>query len=190
MYGLFSSFPSRYLGYGQEFGKDFRILVVDVGGTNISPLIPPQYPPLPDTQYTSYLAISCFQETPTTCALTPIQAIVFCTNTIPIEANQVSTPVVYQNNQVIGFNGVNAATASILTDLISDSGLYQPNLVYSPSAEFRMISLYGNAPLSNIDVSVFYRLRNGSLVPFRLCSGGSLTLKLGFISKKSRGYGR
>ena len=185
LFGLFSSFPSRYLGYGQPFGKDFRILVVDVGGTNISPLIPPQAPPqLPATQYFSYLAIACFQETSTTCNITPIQAIVFCTNTLPVEPNQVSTPIVYSNNSTTGF-GSNAATANILTDLISDTGLYQPNLVYTPTSSYRLLTMRGNAPLNNIDISVFYRLRNGSLTPFRLQSGGSLSMKLAFLSKRS-----
>ena len=188
MFGLFSSFPSRYLGYGQEFGKDFRILVVDVGGTNISPLIPPQAPPVaPETKYDSYLASACFQETSTTCSLTPIQGIVFCSTTFPVAANQVSTPLVYQNNQLLGYSGNNAATASIVTDLISDTGLYQPNLVYMPSSQYRLIHMYGNSPLSNIDISVFYRLRNGSLVPFRLQSGGTLTLKAAFLKKSAYG---
>lgn len=186
LFGLFSSFPSRYLGYGQPYGKDFRILIVDVGGTNISPLIPPQAPPVPPAVYDSYLAIATYQETSTTSALTPIQGIVFTTNTIPVEANQVSTPVVLQNNQQLGFSGNNAATANILTDLISDSGLYQPNLVYTPTAEYRRLTLYGNAPLTNVDISVFYRLRNGSLVPFRLQSGGSLTMKLAFLRKNAK----
>ena len=186
LYGLFSSFPSRYMGYGRPFGKDFRILVVDVGGTNISPLIPPQAPPAEGEVYFSYLAVATFQETSTTCNITPIQAIVFCTSTMPVTPNQVSTPLVYQNNSTVGFMGSNAATANILTDLISDTGLYQPNLTYVPSAEYRLISLHGNAPMNTIDISVFYRLRNGSLVPFRLCSGGSLTMKAGFISKKSK----
>ncbi len=186
LFGLFNTFPARYLGYGTPFGKDFRILIVDVGGTNISPLIPAQAAPIPPAVYTSYLAIACFQEQSTCANITPIQGIVFCTNTIPVEANQVSTPVVLSNNQQLTLVGNNSATANILTDLISDSGIYSPNLSYVPSAEYRLLTLYGNAPLSTIDITVFYRLRNGSLVPFRLQSGGTLTLKLGFISKKSR----
>jgi diketogulonate reductase-like aldo/keto reductase len=192
LYGLFSSFPARYLGYGQPFGKDFRILVTDIGGTNISPLIPPQVapPPLPAPQvFVNYLAIATFQETSTTSAITPIQAIVFTSTTLPVQASQVSTPVVLQNNQQLGFAGNNAASANIITDLISDTGIYQPNLVYLPSSQYRLVTLYGNSPLSNLDISVFYRLRNGSLVPFRLQSGGTLSMKISFL-KKATYYGK
>jgi hypothetical protein len=184
LFGLFGSFPSRYLGYGQLYGKDFRILITDVGGTNISPLYPPQIV-IPPASQVSYFAIATYQETSTTSAITPIQAIVFTSTTLPIQANQVSTPVVLQNNQQLGFIGNNAASANIITDIISDTGVYIPNLVYQPSAQYRLITLYGNAPLSNLDISVFFRLRNGSLIPFKLQSGGSLTMKLAFIKKNS-----
>lgn len=190
LFGLFGSFPSRYLGYGQPFGQDHRILIVDIGGTNISPLIPPQAPPVfPATEYFNYLAVATFQETSTTSSITPIQAIVFTSTTLPVQASQVSTPVVLQNNQQLGFAGNNAATANIITDLISDTGIYQPNLVYQPSSQYRLITLYGNSPLSNLDISVFYRLRNGSLVPFKLQSGGTLSMKISFL-KKSAYYGK
>lgn len=189
LFGLFGSFPSRYLGYGQPFGQDHRILIVDIGGTNVSPLIPPQAPPVPPAEYFNYLAIATFQETSTTSSITPIQAIVFTSTTLPVQASQVSTPVVLQNNQQLGFFGNNAASANIITDLISDTGIYQPNLVYQPSSQYRLITLYGNSPLSNLDISVFYRLRNGSLVPFKLQSGGTLSMKISFL-KKSAYYGK
>ena len=185
LYGLFGSFPSRYLGYGQPNGKDFRILITDIGGANVLKLIPPQLPPVAPAVIITYFAIATFQETSTTSAITPIQGIVFTSNTLPIQPNQVSTPVNLQNNLQLGFVGNNAASANIITDLISDSGLYTPNLVYQPSAQYRLVTLYGNAPLTNLDISVFYRLRNGSLVPFRLQSGGTLSMKIAFLKKSS-----
>lgn len=180
MYGLFSSFPARYLGAGSLLGADYRILIVDIGGTNNQVIIPPQ-PAVPGG--IEYNAILVYQETSTCASITPILAIVFCSNTLPVEANIISTPLVYNNNQLLIFAGNNAATANIITDLVSDSGVYTPNLVYQPQSEYRRINLYGNSPLSNLDLSVFYRLRNGSLIPFRLQSGGSITMKILFQKK-------
>ena len=186
MYGLFSSFPARYLGNGTPFGCDYRILIVDVGGVNSQAIIPPQPEPAEGGSYISYMAITCFQETSTTANISPITSLVFTTNTLPIQTNQISTPLVYNNNQIINYAGNNSATANIITDLVSDTGTYSPNLVYTPSAEYRLITMYGNAPLINLDISIFYKIRNGSLVPFRLQSGGSVTMKLSFLKKSSR----
>jgi len=180
LFTLFSSFPARYLGYGQPFGSDYRILVINVGGTNIQTLIPPQ-PAVPGN--VSYEAINVYQESSTTASISPILGIVFTTNTLPILANQISTPLVYNNNQILDYAGNNSATANIVTDLVSDSGTYSPNLVYTPSAEFRRITMFGNSPLVNLDLNIFYKLRNGSLQPFRLQSGGSVTMKILFEKK-------
>lgn len=180
LYGLLSSFPARYLGNGSLLGQDYRILIVDIGGTNNQVIIPPQ-PAVPGG--VEYTAILVYQETSTASSITPILAIVFTSNTIPVEANIVSTPLVYNNNQLLTFSGNNAATANIITDLVSDSGIYTPNLVYNPTAQYRLIPLYGNSPLSNLDISIFYRIRSGALVPFRLASGASMSMKILFTKK-------
>jgi len=173
LFSLFSSTPAVFFGYNQPFGAEWRIGVVNVGSTNLQIIVPPA----PGVQYDS---IQVFQEQSTTSSLSPILAIVFCSSTLPIESNQVSTPVFLNNNQQLGQVGNNAATAPIITDLISDTGTYAPNIVYTPTAQYRYITLYGNAPLTNLDLQIYYRLRNGSLVPFTLESGGSVTVKFLF----------
>jgi len=87
------------------------------------------------------------------------------------------------DTQQIGFQGNNANIANIITDLVSETGAYRPSLVYTPNAQYRLVTLNGNRPLTNLDVQIFYRLRNSELVPFRLASGGSVTLKIAFLKK-------
>lgn len=176
LFSLFSSTPAVFFGYDQIQGTDWRIGVINVGDTNLQILVNPSG--------TSYDTIQVFQEQSTTASLSPILAIVFTSSTLPIESNQVSTPVYFNNNQQLGLVGNNAATAPIITDLISDTGTYCPNIVYTPTAQYRYITLYGNAPLTNLDLQIYYRLRSGSLVPFTLQSGGSVTLKFLFEKKK------
>ena len=185
LFGLFSTFSATILGYGTAYGEDVRLSVIDQGGTNVQLLIPQQATPVPPATYTTYLAIGIYQETSTTASLTPITAFVITSTTIPVEQTQVSTPILLNDNVNLVQTTNNSATAPIITDFVSNTGDYQPNLVYTPKAQYRLLTLYGNAPLHNLDLQVYYRLRDGSLVPFYLQSGGSLTCKLAFLKKSA-----
>jgi hypothetical protein len=177
LYALFSSFPARYLGYNVLSGQNYALLIANVGSTNLQTIVP-EAPAL------QYNAIVFNQEWSTTSSWTPITALVFTSNTLPVQPSQVSQPLVYNNGVLTNGGGNNAAVNNIITDITSDSGLYAPNLVYVPQAQYRYITLYGNQPLSNLDISIYYRLKNGELIPFRLQSGGCVTMKIVF-SKKS-----
>ena len=176
LYSLFSSFPARYNGYNVLLGENFPLLIANVGNTNLQTII--------TESGSQYNAIVFNQEWSTTASWTPITALVFTSNTLPIQPSQVSQPLVYNNGVLQNSGGSNSAVSNIITDIVSDSGLYSPNLVYIPQAQYRYITLYGNQPLYNIDISIFYRLKTGELIPFRLQSGGSVTMKILF---KKRG---
>lgn len=185
LFGLFSTFPATILGYGQPNGKDIRLSMYSAGGTNTQAIIPPQATPVAPATYTTYLAISLYQESSTTANLSPITAFVITSSTIPIEQSQVSTPILLSNNVNLLQQTNNSATAPIVTDLVINDGEYSPNIVYRPTAQYRLSTMYGNAPLHNIDFQIYYRLRDSSLVPFILQSGGSVTLKLAFLKKSA-----
>lgn len=193
LFYLFQSFPATIFGYSVLGGNEnFQISVINEGGLNTSLITPPIYDTMgggspTDPKPLSVPYISVYQETSTISSLSPITAIVFTSNTMPITPNQVSTPLVLSDTQQVGFQGNNANIANIITDLVSDTGAYRPSLVYTPSAQYRLVTLNGNRPLFNLDVEIFYRLRNSELVPFRLASGGSVTLKIAFLKKDSDG---
>jgi hypothetical protein len=183
LYSLFSSFPARYFGYNVANGENFGLLIANVGATNLQTI-------LPEAPATQYEAIVFNQEWTTTSSWSPITALVFTSNTLPVQASQVSQPLIYNNGLVVNSGGNNGAVSNIITDIVSDSGLYSPNLVYIPQAQYRYITLYGNQPLSNLDISVYFRLKTGELIPFRLQSGGCITMKLAFIKKESLGLNK
>jgi hypothetical protein len=186
LFSLFNSFPAIYLGYNVTNGKNYKIPFVDIGGTNCVNIIPPgQAVPVPPATYNTYRAIIWTQEQSTTASWSPILSVVFTSNTLPIEGNQVSTPVVFNENQNIALAGNNADFSNILTDIVSESGNYRPNLVYNPSAEYRRISLKGNRPLYSIDLNIYYKILTGELVPLRLFSGESVTMKICFEKIKT-----
>jgi len=184
LFSLFESFPARYLGYQltplNVQGRNFQLLPFNKGATNLQLITPVNGDP-------AWTAICLYQECSTTSAWTPIQSLVFISNTLPINPNQVSTPLIFNNGSQISLGGNNSAIANIITDLVSDTGSYRPNLVYTPTAQYRYITLYGNRPLFNIDLEIFYRLRTGQLIPFRLQSGGTVTVKIAFIKKDTCG---
>jgi hypothetical protein len=180
LYGLFSSFPARYFGFNVTNGENYALLPANVGSTNLITILPEA----PATQYT---AIIFNQEWSTTASWTPITALVFTSNTLPVQPSQVSQPLVYNNGVLVNSGGNNGAVSNVITDIVSDTGLYAPNLVYLPQAQYRYITLYGNQPLSNLDISIYYRLKTGELIPFRLQSGGCVTMKLAFIKRSSIG---
>ena len=182
LYGLFPSFPTEYLGYKPSLnGKNFRFDPVNFGGIDNGTITPFPVPtaPIPST----WTSVQVYQEYSTIANFSPIVGLVFTSNTLPIQPNQVSTPVVYNNAQELVLGGTNSDFANVITDLVSDTGQYKPNLVYNPTSEYRLITLYGNRPLSNIDIQVFWRDKFGKLNPFRLASGEAITIKVAFLKK-------
>jgi hypothetical protein len=185
-FNLFNSFVARYLGYqGITSGRQYQLELTNTGGLNLTTLtVPNTFPTV--TWEGFYMS----QEYPTVENWSPILALVFVSNTLPIQPNNVSTPVVYNNNEQIVLGGNNADTANIVTDLVSDTGNYRPALVYLPQAQYRYVTLYGNRPLYNLDLSIFYRTKTGQLIPFTLNSGSAVTVKFAFIKKTSLGIAK
>lgn len=182
LYGLFPSFPTKYLGYSPSLnGKNFLFEPFNIGGLDTMTITPKPVPPAPYPA--TWDAVAVYQEYSTIANFSPIVGLVFTSNTLPIQPNQVSTPLVFNNDQQIVLGGTNSDFANIITDLVSDTGQYKPNLVYNPTSEYRLITLYGNRPLSNIDISVFWRDKFGRLNPFRLGSGEAITIKVAFLKK-------
>lgn len=184
LYSLFNSFPAEYLGYANVVnGKNFQLVSANVGAVNLLTITPVQPTPVPPATYITYRAIALYQEKSTIVNWSPITAIVFTSNTLPIQSNQVSTPVIYDDAQQVVFGGNNANIANIITDMVTDDGSYRPNVVYVPRAEYRLITLYGNRPLYNVDLSIFWRTKTGQLIPYRINSGEAVTLKLAFLKR-------
>jgi hypothetical protein len=185
LYALFNSFPALIYGYtGVQNGKNVLIAIANISNLNSTVITVPYVTDPITGGAVTYTAIQAYQEYSTVSSWSPIQAIVFTSNTMPIQANLVSTPLIYNNGQIIQAVANNSSTANIITDVVSNTGQYAPSILYEPSAQYRMITLYGNSPLTNIDIQIFYRVRDGSLIPFTLASGASVTMKIAFIKKK------
>jgi hypothetical protein len=176
LYQLFSSFVAENQGYtGITLGRNQKIIVGDFTGANTQVL---PYSPNPTLE-----RIALYQEYSTVSAWSAITSLVFVSNTLPITPSQVSSPLIFANGQLTSNGGSNSNTLNVITDLIGDDLQYKPYLVYTPNGTNRYISMNGNQPLKNIDIQVYYKIKSGELIPYRLGSGATATLKILFARK-------
>lgn len=181
LFALFNSFPSYNNGLtGVADGKNYQLLVEDYLGINLI-----EFPSAGSGA--TWTAIQMFQELSTIDTWTPVSSIVFTSNTIPIVPNQLSSPLIYNEGQVVTGLGNNSNFAMIVTDFETNQQVYKPQILYSPTAEYRRIDMTGNTPLTNIDLEVFWRDKLGNLNQFKLPSGASATIKFLFERKDKLG---
>jgi len=131
--------------------------------------------------YGAYL-VRAEQEWSSIDLMTPINSIVFTSNTLPLVLNQQSS-IQSKNNKDSYAPSTQGSTNQhilVITDLMSNQQGYRPNILYVPSGQYRYITLTGNQPLNQIDINVFYQLKTGELIPFQLTNGGTASIKLLF----------
>ena len=173
---LWNSFPSKIVSYSNagDKGKNCQIITNSFGNTNTVP-----YP----KAVPSYDAIITYQESSTIASMNPVTSIVFTSNTLPVVSENVSKPVVIYNGDTLKSTGNNNQIANVITDLQLD-GSYKPNILYEPYT-YRLISMVGSRPISDIDVTVFWRDRVGRLNNFYLSAGSTCTIKFLFSKRSS-----
>lgn len=175
LYNLFGSFNVLRNGYTLTNGKNFQILVIDFGGFNSYQLT--------NLNGDVYNVVEVIQEYSTISAWSPISSLVFTSNMMPIVSNQISKPNLFFEANSLSSYGNNSNFQQVITDFVSNNDFYKSSITYEPTAQYRQISLNGNTPISDIDINVFYKLRTGQLIPFKLGSGNTCTIKILFTKK-------
>jgi hypothetical protein len=174
LFNLFSTFPAVIVNYTTATnGKNYLFTIFNNNGTNILNL-------------TNYNAIQSYQEGSTVALLNPIQSIVFTTALLPVVPSNVSTPKIYGTYSALFNVGNNANIAPIISDFVvpvDALNRYRPNIVYTPSAEYRLVGMYGSSPVNAIEVSAFWKDCFGQFHNILLNSGCSASLKLLFRRK-------
>jgi hypothetical protein len=211
LYALFSSFPATETILTTTTGEREKFYIIDITSPGFPMTLP--NPTINKTLYSSYIfntliySTSTFsytinpspvpaftttytyanqfikqsQELSTIDVWCPVNSIVFTTNTLPIIVNQFSSNATINAERMSSETG--AEFALIITDLQTNQQGYKPNVLYTPSAEYRRIDMTGNNGLTNIDIRVFWRAKTGQLIPFKLSSGASTSIKLLFQKK-------
>lgn len=168
LYALFSSFNAIRYGTTPTLGRFYKILTNNYG--------------INTTTVGGKTYIVTPQEYSTISNWSPVASIVFTTGTIPIVPNQLSAPLVYFEGQLVQTSN-NPNFSNVLTDLATNDMVYKPNLIYVPSAQYRLVDLTTSQPITNIDIQCFWKDKQGILRPFILLSGASASMKILFQKK-------
>lgn len=175
LYNLFNTMPVYIESATSPIGKNFRIDTSSFGNTTVVGF--PFYAP-------TYNALQVFQETTVVGVWCPVSGIVITSNTLPINATNISNPCIYLNGIATNNNGNNSNVLQVITDFQAPDGQYKNSITYVPSAQYRYIDLTGNSPLYTIDINIYWRNKVAELIPFRLASGCSASVKLLFQRKE------
>jgi hypothetical protein len=144
----------------------------------------------------------------------PIQSIVFTTSLLPVvpelnakpaiygASNNIYTTTLVPNGQQKNpdgsytslytnstyLNNQNAEVRSILFEFVAPATLngieYKPTINYAPVAEYRLVDLYDDKPINQLEISAFWKDRYGNLIPYLLPAGASASIKIMFRKKE------
>lgn len=168
LYALFTSLKADRFGTSATLGRFYKIITSNYGTNTIT--------------IGGKVYIVTPQEYSTISNWTPVASIVFTTGTIPIVPNQLSAPLIYFEGQLVQ-TANNPNFSNVLTDMATNDMVYKPNLLYVPSAQYRLVDLNSSQPITNIDIQCFWKDKQGILRPFILLSGASASLKILFQKK-------
>jgi hypothetical protein len=152
----------------------------------VSDVIQPYNNTLPAASTYPYSAITMFQDYPDLASLCPIQSILFTSSLLPISPSLTGKPSVFGSNPSLISSGNNSNIVLQLTDLelLNEKGSdWKPAVLYAPTAEYRLIDLFGNAPLHQIDIQVYWKDRFGNVYPLVLAPGATANIKIMFRKK-------
>lgn len=202
--------PINIPGYN-GFNENYQILFVqNPSGLNTINVpvdfnIPPVIPP--------YTAIKSTCEFSPLAVWNPVQSIVFTTSLLPVVPELNAKPAIYGSSNNIYtstlvpngqqknpdgsvtslytnstyLNNQNAEIRSILFEYVSPASRngieYRPTITYEPVAEYRLVDLYDEKPISDLEISAFWKDRYGNLIPFLLTPGASASIKIMFRRK-------
>jgi hypothetical protein len=125
------------------------------------------------------------QEASSVSGWSPVSSIVFSSYTIPVNTSGSGVP------EFFGLTPFSSNSVNNISNFITDfeipleTGLELSNsvLYYTPQSEYRLFDINSNEPLSKLQLSVFWKSKLGSFVPFMLKHGGNCSLKLMFRKK-------
>jgi hypothetical protein len=171
MQRLLSGFQFQYKTFTPSTPLNYKFVIHNTGSNNF-------------IMDDGSIYIQMYSETSPVSLWNPIQSIVFCSVLLPISASFQSPTTPF--NSLNYTTSSNANATQIITDFqvaIDGSNNYKNSIDYIPSNEYRFVDMYGNSPLSTIDISVYWKDRGGNLHPLTLTAGSNANIKLLFRRK-------
>ena len=189
---LFSSFEWIFNSYSSPFGESFMMRVYSKMGENFvlgkAAYTAGAYPapgtgvPGPTQRWD---ALEMEQEYGTGPTMCPIARIVFLASLIPVLPSNIGVPRIFSGS--VSLQGQqNNNISNEITDLVVNlvrGDEYLPNIIYEPTAEYRLLDLQGNQPASAIQIQVQWVDVYGYYHDFYLQNGCGAHLKIMFRKK-------
>ena len=138
---------------------------------------------------TTYTAMQYIQEVSSVAMLNPICSLAFVTNMIPIHSTNISAAKDLNSNTNNGLDGTNNIL-NIISDFqvaITSDNQYRGEVIYAPSAEYRLLDLHQSFNLNRIDILCFWKTHFGEFIPIRLSPGNAAHLKIMFLRRDYSG---
>jgi len=130
--------------------------------------------------------ISNIQMYDSSSSMSPVSSICFTTNTLPVIKNELAAPIVYYDGKLEPTNVGSNNYINLITDISANESFYKPNILYNPTAEYRLIDLnMSQRPINNIDFSCFWKHKDGRFFQMYLYSGGAASIKFMFKKKET-----
>jgi hypothetical protein len=181
---LFDSFPYQYPNVSPDSPLYSYLVFNTSAGAGLYVVSSYTALGVPSAQYT---AIQIYQDHQTATLMNPIQSIVFTSTILPVQMENVGTPLILNGSSQNQINiGSTANVFPIVTDFtvpFSATSGYVPDVSYVPSGEYRLVDMYGTSPANQADIQVFWKDQYGLIHPFLLGSGCSGSLKILFRRK-------
>lgn len=179
---LFSSFEWIFNSYTSSIGEMFLLRVYSKMGDNWVVADATAGKPGPKQNWAALLMEQEYGTGPTMC---PIARIVFLASLIPVLPSNIGVPRIFSGNTAVQAQQNNNISNEI-TDLIVNlvrGDEYLPNIIYEPTAEYRLLDLQGNTPATAIQIKVQWVDIFGFYHDFYLQNGCGANLKIMFRKK-------
>lgn len=167
MYQLFlPTFDTVLNGYDQALGKDVEILIKDNKNNTFS------------SGGINYYEMK--QESRSINNIAQFRSLILTINNVPIRYE--SIPASSQSNSV------QSNFLPILTDFIpalsNTANEYQTQIVYYPTAEYRLVDLVGNTPIKQMEIRAFWGDKYENLFPIMIPAHEKGSVKILFRNRK------
>ena len=114
--------------------------------------------------------------------MNPIRIVYFTSNTLPIQPTLVSPPKII-GDTTLSVGSVSGHSSGITADYsipVSRQNNYDGEIIYAPSAEYRLLSMSSAQNINRIDLNAYWESKTGQAYPIYLPSGFSANGKLSF----------
>lgn len=178
---LFSSFEFAFQEYAPP--ESFLLRVYD-RGDNVLPkgVAPPSLAGFLTPRFDAFRMVQSYSTGPIMC---PIESLIFTTSLLPVLPSLLGVPALFSGNAGVS-NQDNNNIINTVTDLVvnlTTGSEYLPNVIYEPTAEYRLLDLQSNAPLTSIQISVVWKDIFGQVHDFYIQNGCQASLKVMFRKK-------